>query len=286
MSDSFRLALIQLANSADVHTNTERTVAHIKKAAAEGAQVICLQEMFNTLYFCVDYDERNFDLAEPADGPTLKRMQALAAELGIVLIVPFFERRAAGVYHNSAAVFDVDGRQVGFYRKMHIPDDPGFSEKYYFTPGDLGFHVAETRFGKIGVLICWDQWFPEAARITAMMGADILVYPTAIGVLAEESKQQKQEFRDAWEIIQRSHAIANGCYVAAVNRVGTESGTTFWGHSFVSGPFGQLLAVAGEEEEILYAEINPRTIEAQRRTWPFLRDRRIDAYDEISERML
>lgn len=286
MSRKVNVALLQLSNTADVVSNVAKAESRIRQAAAEGAQVVCLQELFNTLYFCLDYDQAHFDLAEPAAGPLLQRMQALAAELGIVLIVPFFERRAAGVYHNSAAVFDADGRQVAFYRKMHIPDDPGFSEKYYFTPGDLGFQVAETRFGKIGVLICWDQWFPEAARITAMMGAEILFYPTAIGVLADETEDQKAEFREAWEIIQRSHAVANGCYVAAANRVGTEGGTTFWGDSFVVGPFGQWVARAGETEQVLHATVDLDAIEAQRRTWPFLRDRRIDGYDEIAERML
>lgn len=280
------LALIQLANSPKPDENLECTVAAIRKAASDGAQVILLQELFNTLYFCSGYDESAFTLAETDGGPTLKRMQVLAAELEIVIVVPFFEKRAPGVYHNSAAVFDADGRQVAFYRKMHIPDDPGFCEKYYFTPGDLGYQVAETRYGKIGVLICWDQWYPEAARITAMMGADLLVYPTAIGVLENESEQQKAEFREAWEIIQRSHAVANGCFVAAINRVGTEAGTTFWGNSFVVGPFGQWVARAGEGEETLYAEINPNMLDEHRRTWPFFRDRRIDSYDDITERFL
>jgi N-carbamoylputrescine amidase len=280
------LALIQLANSPMPEENLERTIAAIRKAASDGARVMLLQELFNTLYFCTGYDESAFTLAEAADGPTLRRMQALAAELEVVIIVPFFEKRAPGVYHNSAAIFDADGRQVAFYRKMHIPDDPGFCEKYYFTPGDLGYQVAETRYGKIGVLICWDQWYPEAARITAMMGADLLVYPTAIGVLENETEQQKAEFREAWEIIQRSHAVANGCFVAAINRVGTEAGTTFWGDSFVVGPFGQWIARAGEGEEILHAEIDPSILDEHRRTWPFFRDRRIDSYGDISERFL
>jgi N-carbamoylputrescine amidase len=280
------LSLIQLANSNRLEENLERTILAIRKAAAEGGQVMLLQELFNTLYFCTGYDESAFELAEPADGSTLGRMQALAAELAVVIVVPFFEKRAPGVYHNSVAIFDADGRQVAFYRKMHIPDDPGFCEKYYFTPGDLGYQVAETRYGKIGVLICWDQWYPEAARITAMMGADVLVYPTAIGVLENESEQQKAEFREAWEIIQRSHAVANGCFVAAVNRVGTESGTTFWGDSFVVGPFGQWIARAGEGEEILHAVIDPKELDHHRRTWPFFRDRRIDSYDDITERFL
>jgi N-carbamoylputrescine amidase len=281
-----RLALIQQANTADTAQNLERTIRSIRMAAADGAQVILLQELFNTLYFCTGYDESAFVHAESNDSPLLKRMQQLAAELELVIVVPYFEKRAQGIYHNSAVIFDADGQEAAFYRKMHIPDDPGFCEKYYFTPGDLGYKVADTRYGKIGILICWDQWFPEAARITAMMGADLLVYPTAIGVLATETEAQKTEFREAWEMIQRSHAIANGCYVAAINRVGTESGTTFWGDSFVVGPFGQWVARAGENEEILHAKIDLSTIDEHRRTWPFFRDRRIDSYKGITERLL
>jgi N-carbamoylputrescine amidase len=281
-----RLALIQQANTADTAQNLERTIRSIRMAAADGAQVILLQELFNTLYFCTGYDESAFVHAESNDSPLLKRMQQLAAELELVIVVPYFEKRAQGVYHNSAVIFDADGQEAAFYRKMHIPDDPGFCEKYYFTPGDLGYKVADTRYGKIGILICWDQWFPEAARITAMMGADLLVYPTAIGVLATETEAQKTEFREAWEMIQRSHAIANGCYVAAINRVGTESGTTFWGDSFVVGPFGQWVARAGENEEILHAKIDLSSIDEHRRTWPFFRDRRIDSYKGITERLL
>ena len=281
-----RLALIQQANTADTAQNLERTIRSIRMAAADGAQVILLQELFNTLYFCTGYDESAFVHAESNDSPLLKRMQQLAAELELVIVVPYFEKRAQGIYHNSAVIFDADGQEAAFYRKMHIPDDPGFCEKYYFTPGDLGYKVADTRYGKIGILICWDQWFPEAARITAMMGADLLVYPTAIGVLATETEAQKTEFREAWEMIQRSHAIANGCYVAAINRVGTESGTTFWGDSFVVGPVGQWVARAGENEEILHAKIDLSTIDEHRRTWPFFRDRRIDSYKGITERLL
>jgi len=281
-----RLALIQQANTADTAQNLDRTIGSIRKAAAEGAQVILLQELFNTLYFCTGYDEGAFSYAESSDSPMLKHMQSLAAELSLVIIVPFFEKRAPGVYHNSAVIYDADGQQAAFYRKMHIPDDPGFCEKYYFTPGDLGYQVAHTRYGKIGILICWDQWYPEAARITAMMGADLLVYPTAIGVLATETETQKTEFREAWEMIQRSHAIANGCYVAAINRVGTEAGTTFWGDSFVVGPFGQWIARAGDSEEILHANIDLSLIDEHRRTWPFFRDRRIDSYGGITKRLL
>jgi N-carbamoylputrescine amidase len=281
-----RLALIQQANTADLAHNLDRTIGSIRKAAAEGAQVILLQELFNTLYFCTGYDEGAFSYAESSDSPMLKQMQSLAAELSLVIVVPFFEKRAPGVYHNSAVIYDADGQQAAFYRKMHIPDDPGFCEKYYFTPGDLGYKVAHTRYGNIGILICWDQWYPEAARITAMMGADLLVYPTAIGVLATETEAQKTEFREAWEMIQRSHAIANGCYVAAINRVGTEAGTTFWGDSFVVGPFGQWIARAGDADEILQANIDLSLIDEHRRTWPFFRDRRIDSYDHITKRLL
>ena len=281
-----RLALIQQSNSSDLHQNLEKTLASIRQAAAEGAQVICLQELFNTLYFCIDYDESAFAHAESLEGPTLQRLRQEAASLGVVLVVPFFEKRAPGVYHNSAVVYDADGSVAGFYRKMHIPDDPGFCEKYYFTPGDTGYQVAHTAFGKLGMLICWDQWFPEAARLTAMKGAEVLIYPTAIGVLAHETPQQQQEFRDAWQTIQRSHGIANGCFVAAINRVGTENGTQFWGGSFVSGPFGEWIAQAGEQEAILHATIDPAVLDEHRRTWPFFRDRRIDSYGELTQRML
>jgi N-carbamoylputrescine amidase len=281
-----RLALIQQSNSSDLHQNLEKTLASIRQAAAEGAQVICLQELFNTLYFCIDYDESVFAQAESLEGPTLQRLRQEAASLGVVLVVPFFEKRAPGVYHNSAVVYDADGSVAGFYRKMHIPDDPGFCEKYYFTPGDTGYQVAHTAFGKLGMLICWDQWFPEAARLTAMKGAEVLIYPTAIGVLAHETPQQQQEFRDAWQTIQRSHGIANGCFVAAINRVGTENGTQFWGGSFVSGPFGEWIAQAGEQEAILHATIDPAVLDEHRRTWPFFRDRRIDSYGELTQRML
>ena len=281
-----RLALIQQSNSSDLQQNLEKTLASVRQAAAEGAQVICLQELFNTLYFCIDYDESAFAQAESLEGPTLQRLRQEAASLGVVLVVPFFEKRAPGVYHNSAVVYDADGSVAGFYRKMHIPDDPGFCEKYYFTPGDTGYQVAHTAFGKLGMLICWDQWFPEAARLTAMKGAEVLIYPTAIGVLAHETPQQQQEFRDAWQTIQRSHGIANGCFVAAINRVGTENGTQFWGGSFVSGPFGEWIAQAGEQETILHATIDPAVLDEHRRTWPFFRDRRIDSYGELTQRML
>lgn len=279
-----RIALIQQANSADTHGNLTRVAAAIRTAAEQGARVVLLQELFHTLYFCRTVDPAHFESAEPSEGPTIRAMAALARELGIVVVVPFFERRAPGLYHNTAAVIDADGAVLGLYRKMHIPEDPGFHEKYYFTPGDLGYKVFDTAHGKIGVLICWDQWYPEAARLTALQGAELLVYPTAIGTLSTESEAERDAYHDAWETIQRSHAVANGVFVAGINRVGTEGGTTFWGRSFVAGPFGERLAVAGMEEEILYADIDTSAIDPQRRTWPFLRDRRIDSYAGLLNR--
>lgn len=279
-----RISLIQLSNSPDPAANLRRTIDAIRSAAAQGAQIICLQEMFNTEYFCQSVDATNFNLAEAADGPTITSIAQTAKEAGVVVVVPFFERRAPGLYHNTAAVIDADGSVLGLYRKMHIPEDPGFHEKYYFTPGDLGYKVFATRFGKVGVLICWDQWYPEAARLTAMQGADILFYPTAIGTLASESEAERNEYRDAWETIQRSHAVANGCFVASVNRVGTEGGLTFWGSSFVAGPFGQWLARAGTDEQTLLVDVDFADIETQRRTWPYFRDRRVDSYSDIMNR--
>lgn len=285
---SVRLGLIQTYADKMPKDNLYRHMNLIREASEKGAQIICLQELFNTLYFCNKQDEQFFDWAEPLDGDITSSLSSLAKELEVVIIAPFFERRAPGVYHNSLIVLDADGSLLGCYRKMHIPDDPGFSEKYYFTPGDEepGFKVFETRYAKIGTLICWDQWYPEAARITALKGAEILFYPTAIGTLPSEGKKEKRAFQEAWLTIQRSHAVANGCYVAAVNRVGTESGTRFWGGSFVSGPFGQVLGEAGNKEEILVTECDLDAIEAQRKTWPFFRDRRVDAYDGIMKRLI
>ncbi len=281
------LGLIQTTCSANPQDNLYRQMGLIRDAAEMGAQIVCLQELFNTLYFCVDYNDEYFDWAEPLDGTLVQSLQALAKELEIVIIAPFFEKRAKGVYHNSLVVINADGELLGSYRKLHIPDDPGFYEKYYFTPGDetSGFKVFDTKFGKIGTLICWDQWYPEAARITALKGADIIFYPTAIGTLANEGKKDQKEYQDAWETIQRSHAIANGCFVASVNRVGKESGSKFWGGSFVTGPFGQILKKAGSKEEILVTEIDLSAIEKQRKTWPFFRDRRIDLYKPILKRV-
>lgn len=283
---SIRLGLIQQSCSEDRQQNQERTFKNIRKAANDGAQLVLLQELFNTIYFCQAVNDRFFDWAQAIPGPLTDALRELAEELQIVIVAPFFERRAAGIYHNSLVVIDADGTLMGKYRKKHIPDDPGFYEKYYFTPGDDDYQVFETRYAKIGTLICWDQWYPEAARITALKGADLLVYPTAIGTLADESDQMAKEFHDAWQTIQRSHAIANGCFVAGINRVGQEEAITFWGQSFVSGPFGQILARAGKEEQVLLADIDLSEIEKQRRTWPFFRDRRLDTYQPILQRFI
>jgi N-carbamoylputrescine amidase len=288
----FTIGIIQDAATNDVAANVERGVAQVREAAARGAKIICLKELFNAPYFCKSQQNERFDLAEPIPGPTTNRMQALAKELAIVLVVPMFERQAAGVYRNSAAIIDADGRLLGTYRKMHIPDDPLYNEKFYFTPGDSGgFRVWKTRYATIGVLICWDQWFPEAARITALMGAEVLFYPTAIGWHPFEKAEWGATQVDSWRTIQRAHAIANAVYVAAPNRVGHEDepgtdGLTFFGNSFVADPSGRVIACAGEEEAVLVATCDPAEIEATRRNWPFLRDRRIDAYGPILERHL
>jgi N-carbamoylputrescine amidase len=278
------LGLVQMQCSANPAENLEKAIEKIEQAADMGAHIILLQELFTSLYFCQTIDSSHFDLSEKVPGPVTRRLQETAKKLGVVVVASLFEKRAPGIYHNTAAVLDADGKYLGKYRKMHIPDDPGFHEKYYFTPGDLGYKVFETRYAKIGVLICWDQWYPEAARITASMGADLLVYPTAIGGLTEESDEEIGEFMDSWEVIQRSHAVANGVYVASVNRTGKEGDIRFWGDSFVAGPFGKILARAGSEEEILLCEINPGAIEKQRREWPYLRDRRIDSYAPLLNR--
>lgn len=297
----FKVGLIQQAVSASAAETVEAAERGIREAAAGGAQIICLQELFNAPYFCKVTDAERFDLAEPIPGATVERMQRVARELGTVIVVPIFEKRGPGLYHNSAAVIDADGALLGVYRKMHIPDDPLYHEKYYFTPGEIyqhdearpasGFRVFRTRFATIGVLICWDQWYPEAARITSLMGAEILLYPTAIGWHPKEKEQWGVVQADAWRTVQRAHAIANGVYVAAVNRVGFEAepgtdGLEFFGHSFVCDPFGQLVVEAGTSPAILIAECDPKKIEYTRRNWPFLRDRRIDAYGAITERYL
>jgi N-carbamoylputrescine amidase len=301
-SDAFTIGLIQHACDPDVRVNIDRATQLVRDAAKRGAEIVCLQELFNAQYFCKAESADRFNLAEPIPGPTVEAMQHLAGELNIVLIVPIFERRAAGVYHNSAAVIGADGSLMGVYRKMHIPDDPLYFEKYYFTPGEIyhhgaeardatGFRTFDTRYGRIGVLICWDQWYPEAARITALMGAQILFYPTAIGWHPKEKDEWGSAQSDAWRTIQRSHSIANGVYVAAANRVGFEpepgtDGIEFFGHSFVSDPFGRIIAEAGTGPEILIAEIDPSLIEYTRRNWPFLPDRRIDAYGPILKRYI
>ena len=280
-----RIALIQTRASAEPADNVGKTLDLIRRAAAGGAKVICTQEMFTTLYFCRTQDTAHFDLAEPMPGPTTDTLCALAAELGVVIIAAAFEKRAPGLHHNTAAVIDADGALLGLYRKMHIPQDPGFEEKFYFTPGDLGFRAWKTRYGTIGVLICWDQWYPEAARLTALQGAEILFYPTAIGWLASEKDQLGVAQHTAWETVQRGHGVANGCYVAAVNRIGTEGETEFWGQSFVSDYCGRITAKASpDREEILYADCDLKAMEDHRRIWPFFRDRRIDAYHGILER--
>lgn len=279
-----KFSAIQYSCSTNIDENIDKAELLIRKSAENGADVVALQELFHTTYFCREINQKYFNWAEPIPGPMSERFSRLAAELKIVLLLPLFEKKAPGVYFNTMVVFEKDGSILGTYRKMHIPDDPGFYEKYYFTPGDRGYKVFETSAGKIGTLICWDQWFPEAARLTALEGAEILVYPTAIGTLPEESDVDKKEFMDAWLTIQRSHAITNGCFVAGINRVGVEEGTKFWGNSFIAGPFGQILAQAGENEEILNVNIDLYSIEKQRQTWPFFRDRRIDSYHDILKR--
>jgi N-carbamoylputrescine amidase len=291
-TEPFTIAVVQDHASPDAADNVRRAERHIRSAAQRGAQIICLKELFNAPYFCKAQHADRFDLAEPVPGPTTDAMQRLARELSVVLIVPVFERQGPGVYRNSAAVIDADGSLLGVYRKMHIPDDPLFYEKYYFAPGDpKGFRVWHTRYAAIGVLICWDQWYPEAARITSLLGAQVLFYPTAIGWHPSEKDEWGAAQVDAWRTMQRSHAIANGVYVASPNRIGHEdepgtNGITFFGHSFIADPFGRYVAETGEEESVLVARCDPALIEDVRRNWPFLRDRRIDAYGPILERYL
>ena len=293
MIHKFTIALVQIALNGPPEQNLEKSLAWVRKAARQGGQVICLPELYRSVYFCQKEDTRYFDLAEPLHQTSFSAFSAAAKELGVVIIVPFFEKRAAGLYHNSAYIIDSDGREAGLYRKMHIPDDPGFCEKFYFTPGDLGFKAVPTAFGKIGTLICWDQWYPEAARITALQGAHVLFYPTAIGWHPHEKEEHGARQHDAWMTVQRGHAVANGIYVAAVNRVGLEQpekdqpGLEFWGTSFVAGPQGEIIARAStDQEEILVAGVDLERMEDVRRNWPFLRDRRIDAYGDILKRYL
>jgi N-carbamoylputrescine amidase len=290
----YKVGLVQMAMSADPDANIKKAVAKISEAAAAGAQLVCLPELFRSLYFAQREDPALFDLAELVPGPSTEALGKVAKQAGVVVIAPVFERRAAGLYHNSAAVIDADGRVVGIYRKMHIPDDPAYYEKFYFTPGDLGFRAFDTRVGRIGTLVCWDQWYPEGARLTALQGANVLFYPTAIGWHPKEKATHGAQQLDAWRTIQRSHAIANGCYVAAVNRIGHErsagtagDGIEFWGSSFLADPFGAIVAEAPQDREaIVLGEIDLARIEEVRRGWPFLRDRRIDAYAGIGSRFL
>jgi N-carbamoylputrescine amidase len=292
-SKNFRVGLVQMRMSRDPAENTRVAVQRIRDAAAKGAEVICLPELYRSPYFCQREDAGLFDLAESLPGPSTEALGAAAREAGVAVLAPLFERRAAGLHHNTVAVIERTGEIVGLYRKMHIPDDPCFYEKYYFTPGDLGFRAFDLTVGRIGALICWDQWYPEGARLTALRGAAVLFYPTAIGWHPAEKAQYGAAQRDAWRTIQRSHAIANGVYVASVNRIGHEpgqpgeNGLEFWGSSFVCDPFGVIVAEASvEEEEILIAEVDLRRQEEVRRNWPFLRDRRIDAYGGIEARFL
>jgi N-carbamoylputrescine amidase len=291
MQEKFTVGLVQRKCSLDPRENLATAMSGIREAAGRGAQIVCLEELFRSQYFCREENHDRFDLAEPIPGPSTEILGKLAAELRVVIVASLFERRAAGLYHNTAAVIDADGSLLGTYRKMHIPDDPLYYEKFYFTPGDLGVPSFDTRYGRIAVLVCWDQWYPEAARLASLRGANILLYPTAIGWHPSEKREFGAAQIDAWRTIQRSHAIANGIFVAAVNRVGFEgppdSGIEFWGSSFVADPFGQVLAEAAtDREEILIVECDPRRIEEVRRNWPFLRDRRTDAYAPLLERWL
>jgi len=296
-SSSVTVGLVQMTCSADPKANLAKAVQRVEQAAKQGAQIVCLQELFRSLYFCQSEDYRNFDLAEPIPGPATDVLSKVAKKHKVAIVASLFERRAAGIYHNTAAVLDADGSYLGSYRKMHIPDDPLFYEKYYFTPGDLGFKAFKTKYATIGVLVCWDQWYPEGARLTALQGAEILFYPTAIGWHPSEKARYGKAQHNSWETIQRSHAIANGVYVCAPNRVGHEpgpkgkngkpagEGIQFWGQSFICDPQGQMISKASDsKEEILVETLDLSLIERIRRNWPFLRDRRIDAYGKITSR--
>jgi len=286
-NEKVAVGLIQMSAGKDPKANLAKAEAKILAAARNGAQIVCLQELFRSRYFPQSEDAKNFTLAEPIPGPTTDSLSRLAKEREIVIIASLFERRSAGIYHNSAVVIDADGSILGKYRKMHIPDDPGYYEKFYFTPGDLGFPSFDTRYAKIGVLVCWDQWFPEAARLTSLSGAQILFYPTAIGWLSREPRPVAKAQRSAWELIQRAHAVANGLYVAAVNRVGREGKITFWGNSFVAAPSGEIMTRgSGDREEVLLVRCDLGKIDETRQNWPFLRDRRIDAYGALTARFL
>ena len=287
-----KIALIQMRCGPVPEKNFVRAVEFIRDAAKQGAQIVCLPELFRSQYFCQTEEHKYFELAEEVPGRSTTELENLASELGVVVVAPLFEKRSAGVYHNTAAIIDADGKLLGKYRKMHIPDDPLYHEKFYFTPGDLGFRAWDTARGKIGVCVCWDQWYPEAARLTALRGAEIIFYPTAIGWHPSEKKEFGKAQHSAWETIQRSHAIANGCYIAVPNRVGHEApaggqGIEFWGQSFICGPDGEIMAKASmDQEEIVLADVDWRRVNEQRTHWPFLRDRRVDAYGEINQRMI
>jgi N-carbamoylputrescine amidase len=298
LASKFKVGLVQMSTTSDPDKNLQRAIDKVHQASARGAQIVCLPELFQTQYFCQREDSSLFDLAQPIPGPVTARLSALAKQLRIVLIASLFEKRAPGVYHNTAATFDADGSLRGLYRKMHIPDDPLYYEKYYFTPGDLGYRAVDTGVGRIGTLVCWDQWYPEGARLTALQGAELLFYPTAIGWHPTEKAEFGVAQHDAWRTIQRAHAIANGVFVGVVNRVGHETGDIrgkaapgdgleFWGGSFLCDPFGRVIAEAShDKEEILVADVDLAAVEDVRRNWPFLRDRRIDAYAPITSRMI
>jgi N-carbamoylputrescine amidase len=284
-----KIGMVQMSCSAVKDENVKKAIAKIREAAAKGAKIVCLQELFTSLYFCDVEDYDNFKLAEPIPGPTTDALKTVAKELGVVIIASLFEKRAQGIYHNTTAVIDADGEYLDKYRKMHIPDDPAYFEKFYFTPGDMGYKVFKTRFATIGVLICWDQWYPEAARITSLMGAEILFYPTAIGWATSQDDETNKEQYNAWQTIQRSHAIANGVHVVSVNRVGfeQEGRMKFWGGSFIANPFGSLIVQAShDKEEVLVYELETDTTDRYRTHWPFMRDRRIDSYQPITKRYI
>ncbi len=284
---SVRIAVTQFAAAEDKASNLDACQRLIREASAQGAQIVCLQELCLSRYFCHREDPQNFDLAELVPGESTDFFCDIAKELGIVLLLPLFEKRAVGIYHNSAAVIDADGRFLGKYQKMHIPQDPGFEEKFYFTPGDVGYEAWETAFGKIGVLICWDQWYPEAARLTALQGANILFYPTAIGWYQKEPEATRRAQHHAWQTVQCGHAVANGCFLAAANRIGLEDETEFWGQSFIANPYGEVIACApAVEESVLVADCDLTQLEDFRRIWPFFRDRRIQTYGDLTQRWL
>ncbi len=286
-SKNVKVGLVQMSCSKNPEDNLKKASEKIREAAKQGAQIICLQELFTSLYFCDVEDYEKFKLAEPIPGPSTDVLGKLAGELGVVIIASLFEKRAQGIYHNTTAVLDADGSYLGKYRKMHIPDDPAYYEKFYFTPGDLGYKIFNTKFAKIGVLICWDQWYPEAARITSLMGAEILFYPTAIGWALSQDAETNDEQYNAWQTIQQSHSVANGVHVVSVNRVGREAEMQFWGGSFVSNPFGRILYKAShDKEEIHVQELDLAKTDSYRIHWPFMRDRRIDSYQPITKRFI